>query len=233
MFSVGLDSSMNTLNQTATSLEAPALVVVDMQRYYLEAESAFSKFYSHLEPGGLDYIRLRCQNIVIPNIARFLCAFRQAKWPVAYLRLCGLAEDRSDLHRTFAQIHREAELFGFPGLYPLRSDPFSKVTPALAPAKGEHQFCKTTYSAFTSAPEFEHFLRRSGRRTLVFTGLATSQCVETTARDAADRDFRVLLVDDAQADYSETSHRASLCSSQSICGPATATANVLEEMVST
>jgi nicotinamidase-related amidase len=54
--------------------------------------------------------------------------------------------------------------------------------------------------------------------TLVFTGLATSQCVETTARDASDRGFRVVHVEDAQADYDEISHTSSLYSSQGVCG---------------
>ncbi len=189
-----------------------------MQRYYLEAESPFARFHSHLEPGCLDYLGTRCRLRVVPNISRLASAFRSCALPVIYLRLCGEAEDRSDLQRTFLEVHRQAESQGFPGLYPLISDPFSEVIPALTPEPQDMTFCKTTYSAFTSAPAFEEFLSRSGIETLVFTGLATSQCVETTARDAADRDFRIIHVDDAQADYSETSHRASLYSSQGVCG---------------
>jgi len=41
-------------------------------------------------------------------------------------------------------------------------------------------FCKTTYSAFTSSALADH-LSDQEIETLVFTGLATSQCVETTA----------------------------------------------------
>ena len=48
--------------------------------------------------------------------------------------------------------------------------------------------------------------------------MSTSQCVETTARDASDRGYHVIHIEDAQADYDEVSHTHSLCSSQGVCG---------------
>lgn len=199
-------------------LDAPTLVMVDMQRYYLESSSPFARFHSSVDPGCLSYIRERAETIVIPNCARLIESFRKADYQVTYLRLCGREMDRSDLQHTFRKVHRDAEKVGFHDLYPLQSDPYSDVISALAPPEHENEFCKTTYSAFTSAPEFERFLAEHGSRTLVFAGLATSQCVETTARDAADRDYQIIHVEDAQADYSETMHRASLYSSQGVCG---------------
>ena len=53
---------------------------------------------------------------------------------------------------------------------------------------------------------------------LVFTGLATSQCVETTARDASDYGYKIIHISDAQADYDENTHIASLYSSAGVCG---------------
>jgi nicotinamidase-related amidase len=52
----------------------------------------------------------------------------------------------------------------------------------------------------------------------VFTGLSTSQCVETTARDASERGYHIVHIEDAQADYDELSHASSLYSSQGVCG---------------
>ena len=199
-------------------LDTPALVLVDMQRYYLESTSAFARFHSSIDPGCLSYLLNRAEKIVIPNCARLIAGFRNAGYPVTYLRLCGVAEDRADLQHTFRKVHRDAEAQGFSNLYPLQTDPCSDVIPALASGARENEFCKTTYSAFTSAPKFAQFLEEKRCRTLVFAGLATSQCVETTARDAADRDYEIIHVEDAQADYSETTHRASLYSSQGVCG---------------
>lgn len=200
-------------------LDSPALVVVDMQRYYLEADSTFARFHTSMEPSCLDYIHERCQETVIPNVSRLITAFEERAHPVYYLRLCGEAPDRSDIHRTFAKVHHEAEKRGFPGLYPLKGEPDSEVIPQFSSACPDNTFCKTTYSAFTNcSPDFEASLSAARHQSLVFTGLATSQCVETTARDAADRDYHVIHVEDAQADYSETTHRASLYSSQGVCG---------------
>jgi biuret amidohydrolase len=200
------------------NLENAALIVVDMQRYYLESSSAFAQFHTDMEPGCLDYIHQRCLETVIPNISKLISRFESAGLPILFLRLCGDAEDRSDLQRTFSKVHHQAAERGYPGLYPLRSEPHSEVISQFSSADTERTFCKTTYSAFTSAPSFDARLQSLGCQNLIFTGLATSQCVETTARDAADRDYQIIHVENAQADYSETTHRASLCSSQGVCG---------------
>ena len=53
-------------------------------------------------------------------------------------------------------------------------------------------------------------LRNLGLETLVVAGVSTSSCVETTARDAADRGFQVVIVEDATAELDEPSHEATL-----------------------
>ena len=197
----------------------PGLVVVDMQRYYLEPESDFCRFHESQDLGGTQYIRNRARTTVIPNITLLLDAWRDNMWPVFYLRLCGVAEDRSDLHRFFRSVSESGSRNGFPAMYPVASDPMSAVTPELAPETGDAVFTKTTFSGFSSG-HFAEGLIDSGVKDLVFTGLATSQCVETTARDASDRGYRVIQVEDAQADYSESTHRMSLMASRGVCGGA-------------
>ena len=44
----------------------------------------------------------------------------------------------------------------------------------------------------------------------MITGISTNCCVETTARDAADRGFGVAIVDEATADYDAAAHDAAL-----------------------
>lgn len=202
------------------------LVVVDMQRYYLEPEGPFFRYFERVRPGTMDYMMSRCE-VVVPNIARLLGRFRERGLTVCFLRLCGTAADRSDLHANFREVHQRALRLGFADAYPLVDDPFSEVIPALAPLASERQFCKTTYSGFTTS-EFGPWLASSGLKTLVFTGLATSQCVDTTARDAADRGYGIVHVEDAQADYEETMHHAALYSAQPLArGGIVATAELL------
>ncbi|TAL37022.1 MAG: cysteine hydrolase [Spirochaetes bacterium] len=194
-----------------------ALMIVDMQRYYLEAESDYCRYFESLRPGSLDYILARCRATVIPNILDLRGLFRRMDLPVIYLRLCGTNPGREDLHRFFRGTWEAGRARGFADVYPLRADPWSQVLGALAPAPGDTVICKTTYSPFASA-DIAEALGALGIAGLVMTGLATSQCVETTARDASDRGFEIVHVEDAQADYDETTHHASLYSSRGVCG---------------
>ena len=68
---------------------------------------------------------------------------------------------------------------------------------------------KNTSSAFNSTG-LEWLLRNMDVETLVVVGMATDMCVETTARDAADRGFNVIVVEDATATFFEHHHRAAL-----------------------
>ncbi|MEO0414067.1 MAG: isochorismatase family cysteine hydrolase [Verrucomicrobiota bacterium] len=194
-----------------------ALMVVDLQRYYIDDDAPFFRYYQ--ERGADNYIKDRCTNVVIPNTVKLLEFFRSEQLPVIFLRLCGEEEDRSDLHHFFQQSHNRAKTNGTDGLYPLSSEPFADVVPECAPQDGELIVNKVTFSGFTST-SLEEELHQLGVERLVFCGLATSQCVDTTARDASDRGFHVIHVEDAQADYSEASHRAALYASQGVCGGA-------------
>ena len=179
-----------------------ALIIVDMQRYYLERESDYQKYFDAINPGCLDYITGRCRDTVIPNISMLVGSFRKKGMPVVYLRLCGNRADRSDLHRFFMDTWKRGVEAGLANVYPLESDPMSMVHDAISPAPDDIVIKKTTYSAFNSS-DIKRKLNDAGIRVLVFTGLATSQCVETTARDSSDNGFDVIHISDAQADYSE------------------------------
>jgi nicotinamidase-related amidase len=194
-----------------------ALLIIDLQRYYLEPQASFVRYFNHRYPGAMSYVAERCQSLVIPRLAPVVAATRRHGQPVIYLRLCGQAEDRSDLHRHFQRAYRSALEHGFSDLYPLSSQPLADVVPEVAPQPGDLVLDKTTYSGFTSSA-LESELRARGIETLITTGLATSQCVETTARDASDRGFQVLHLEDCQADYEDITHRASLFCSQNVCG---------------
>jgi biuret amidohydrolase len=197
--------------------ERPVLVIVDMQNYYLKQTSAYRSYFNTLQPGCLDYIAARCETVVIPNIRLLLELFRGSSLPPVYLRLCGTSPDRSDLHRFFRDSYLKGKRAGFDGVYPLAGEPDAGIIDEILPLPGETVIDKTTFSPFTSTG-IDGILRAMGATTLLFAGLATSQCVETTARDASDRDYHVIHIEDAQADYDEASHIHSLCSSQGVCG---------------
>lgn len=191
--------------------------MVDLQRYYLEADAPFVAYSERRWAGSIAYIRRRVEASVRPALARLLPLFRSMGWPVAYLRLCSGREDRADLHRFFADFHRKALAAGYPGAYPLGSEPLAEPAPWCAPKDGDIVVDKRGYSGFCGT-ELDGRLKAAGVGTLVMAGLATSQCVDTTARDASDRGYRVAFVEDALADYDEGYHRAALYASMGVCG---------------
>jgi biuret amidohydrolase len=88
-------------------------------------------------------------------------------------------------------------------------NPAFAIRREIEPLPGETVVNKTTLSAFTSS-NLELVLRQLGVTSLIFTGVSTNCCVETTARDAADRGFACVIVDEAAADYDADSHEAAL-----------------------
>jgi biuret amidohydrolase len=200
------------LNDTAT-----ALVVVDMQNYYLRRDSSYYHYFNTLQPGCLEYIFTRCGSVVIPNIRRLAETFRKKSMPVLFLRLCGTDPERKDLHHFFRDTYLKGKRAGFDNVYPLADDPFADVIDEIRPLPSDTVISKTTFSPFTRTG-IDAVLREKNITTLVFAGLSTSQCVETTARDASDRGYHIIHIEDAQADYDEMSHTSSLYSSQGVCG---------------
>jgi len=193
-----------------------ALVVVDMQKYYLYKESDYYKYFNSIYPGSLDYIVNNCKENIIPNINKLIQSFKQKNLPIFFLKLCSTKENREDLHPFFKKTHIKGKELNFENIYPMCNNKFSEIINELDIENGKIVE-KQTFSAFTST-NFYSELKSLNIKTVVFTGLATSQCVETTARDASDRGFDVINIFDAQSDYDEETHNASIFASQGVCG---------------
>ena len=194
-----------------------ALMIVDMQKYYLESNSVYSRYFNYLYPGSLSYIIDRSYKVVIPNIKRVKEFFRANNLPVIYLRLCGTDPERKDLHRFFKKSYEDGCAKGYIGVYPLETDIYADVIDDLKPDTDDIIINKTTFSPFAST-EIDNILKSMKITSIAFSGLATSQCVETTARNASDKGYKVYHLHDAQADYDEIIHEASLYCSRGVCG---------------
>jgi ureidoacrylate peracid hydrolase len=79
----------------------------------------------------------------------------------------------------------------------------------VAPQPGDHVVIKYRYSAFIGT-NLEILLRTLGVRSLLFTGVATEICVESSLRDGLFADYWVSLVEDCAASYSQAAHDASV-----------------------
>ena len=79
----------------------------------------------------------------------------------------------------------------------------------VAPREGEAIFSKDRYNAFAGTGLDAH-LKSLKRDTLVIAGLTTECCVDSTARDAFERDYRVFVPSDAVAAYEPDLHHWAL-----------------------
>lgn len=85
-------------------------------------------------------------------------------------------------------------------------DPATAVADAIAPRAGDIVVRKTRVGAL-STTDLDQQLRDRGIDTLVLGGIATSGVVLSTLRDAADRDYRLLVLADLCADADPEVHR--------------------------
>jgi nicotinamidase-related amidase len=91
---------------------------------------------------------------------------------------------------------------------PLPPD-FAEFVPEMAPREGDVVITKRNWGAFYGT-ELELQLRRRGVRTLVLGGISTNFGVESTARDAFERGYDLVLVEDAMAGMSAEAHHFSV-----------------------
>jgi len=75
--------------------------------------------------------------------------------------------------------------------------------------------CKVAYSAFFNT-QLDWVLRKAGIETVVVCGIVTNGGVASTARDAHLRDYKVVVLSDGCAAFSDALHQASLADLASI-----------------
>ena len=208
------DAVLGVIAQKAsTPIELPgaatALIVVDMQRAFVQPDGRFPKLMSVLAPGAIDQYREGIRTSVVPNAQRLIAAFRAAGLPIAFTGAGTRTGDGKDLAgwlRGFDDVSRQ--VIGSP-VWPSVEDFDWGMDASVAEREGEMVVEKTTADPFISTDLAER-LRTRGVTTVVVCGLTTDVCVAATARGAADRDFSTIVAEDACATLSEQLHRASL-----------------------
>ena len=132
---------------------------------------------------------------LLARTASLIDAARAAGVTIAYVRVGFTAEDIAAMPET-AQMRAAARAGG----EAIAADsPSTRIDERIAPADGDIVVRKTRVGAFSST-DLDGRLRERGIDTLLLAGIATSGCVLSTIRDAADRDYRQLVVADACAD---------------------------------
>lgn len=169
-----------------------ALVVIDMQRDFIEP-GGFG------EALGNDVGRLAG---IVPTVARLLALFRARGWPVIHTREAH-RPDLSDCPPSKIARGNAALRIGDKGPMGrllVAGEPGSQILPALAPAAGEIVLDKPGKGMFWATGLHDR-LSGLGISHLVFAGVTTEVCVQTSMREANDRGYECLLVSDATESY--------------------------------
>jgi isochorismate hydrolase len=158
-----------------------ALLVIDMQRYFLDPVSR-----AYLPAGPA----------IIPRVQQLQNVFRQSNRPIFFTRYASTGVHDGMMGRWWKELL-------------LENDALSDIIPSLRPQPSECCLFKNQYSAFVKT-NLDARLQEKKITQLVVSGVMTHLCCESTVRDAFMRGFEVFLPIDATATRNEDLHIASL-----------------------
>ena len=177
-----------------------ALLVIDMQ--YGDAHRDYGNLRRMRDQGNgevVEYYISRVEQQVIPNIQRLLQVCRGSGIEVIHTHIESLTKDGRDRSLEHKSL----------GIHHLPDSIEGQILDAVAPVGDEIVFTKTCGGIFNGT-NIEYVLRNLEIRNLIIVGVVLSGCVELAVRDAADRSFEVILVDDACATWSPEMHEAAV-----------------------
>jgi len=169
-----------------------ALVVIDMQRDFLEPGGFGETLGNDLAP----------VKEIVPTVAALIALFRARGWLIVHTRE-NHAPDLSDCPPAKRLRGKPSLRIGDPGPMGrilIRGEPGADIVPALQPQAGEIVLDKPGKGMFY-ATDIGETLKTMGITQLVFAGVTTEVCVQTSMREANDRGYECLLIEDATASY--------------------------------
>jgi ureidoacrylate peracid hydrolase len=192
-----------------------ALVVVDMQNYFCAAGF----------PAEVPLSRE-----IVPNINRLARTMRAAGGTVVWVQT-----DSAEALTRWGNHHKhmltpervEKRLAGLAA----SAEGFA-LFGDLEPMPNDLRVRKVTYSAFMpGSSDIDDQLKSRGIDTVLIAGTATNVCCESSARDAMLRDYRVIMLSDGNATWTDEEHAATLNSFAMFFGDVMSTAEAATRLV--
>jgi nicotinamidase-related amidase len=141
---------------------------------------------------------------LLDRVAGVIATARAHGVQVGYVRVAFEDEDYDAVPPTNKLFARLAE-----GRANHADSPTTRVHDRVAPERGDIVVRKTRVGAF-STTDLDEQLRKRGISTLILAGISTSGVVLSTVRDAADRDYRIVVLADGCADFDPEVHEVLL-----------------------
>ena len=192
-----------------------ALIVVDMQNYFVAEHFAQS---------------VPLSRAIVPNINRLAKALREAGGTVIWIQTTatGALQHWGRHHEHMLTPERvEKRLAGLAD----GSDGF-QIYPKLEVSPADIRVKKIKYSALIGdSSNLLDLLKQRGIESVLVTGTATNVCCESNARDAMLLDFRVVMVSDGNASWTDDEHAATLNSCAVFFGDVMTTGEVIGRLL--
>jgi nicotinamidase-related amidase len=208
-FSIPADLSERVFNRAGRAhpfdtLDASktALVVIDMQNYFVHPD------YQGAVPMAQE---------IVPDINRLAAATRTAGGHVVWIKNAtnDTRESWSVFHEWLMTPERRDRRYATMDT----AHEGHALWPKLDARPEDAQLVKKRFSAFIQgSSDIVPYLRGRGIDTVLIGGTATNVCCESSARDAMMLNFKVIMVPDALATYTDAEHSATLTSFYSIFG---------------
>ncbi|WP_433496497.1 cysteine hydrolase family protein [Sphaerimonospora sp. CA-214678] len=173
------DIRLELLAEMCSDPGSVAVVVIDMQRDFCSGSGAFAR-------AGID---VSANERIVTRAGEFVDFLRARGVLVVWVRQ--LSSDRymsPAIERRLRRAPERLELCR-------QGSPGAELADGLRVHEADVTIEKFRYSAFLGS-SLDQLLRSSGIQTVVLLGTAANGCVDTTARDAAQREYDVVVAGD-------------------------------------
>ena len=178
----------------------PALIVIDVQNGFVSKGGSYDLLGMNIVP----------YQDVIPRIQQLIKSCRLAKIPIFYTQAIREPSGIDLLTQTHKILPRSREERIKKKTICVRGTWDAKIVDDIKPDdKNDHIIIKRRDSAFHNT-EIEVWLRSIGVDTLVFCGIDTSICVESSLRDAFNIGYDVILISDATASSNKKHYESTI-----------------------
>lgn len=172
-----------------------ALVLIDVQNDFCHPRGSLTK-------AGND---VSAAIAMVPRLVELVECARNARVPVIFVRTHH--DETNDSPQWLARRSAGPDALG-PALT-CRTGTWGADFYQVEPLPGETVITKHRYSAFVGT-SLDLILRTRGIRSLLFAGVVTEICVESSVRDGLFAEYYVSMIDDCTASYSAARHTASI-----------------------